>query len=263
MIRTSHADPPRDRWGRPKIDGVSYTRASTLAKALEDQSGLIKWAARMTALGMSRNPDLVALAATTPPDDKQALDDIAERAKERAGATTGRDTGTSIHAATEMLDCAEDVSHLPADLLRDARAYQAACEAESLTPVLAETFVVNDRMGAAGSFDRLLWDDAGERYVIGDIKTGSSDDPQYVLRYQALAWAMQLAIYAGGRPWHGVWQEWADLDVATPDQTRGVIFYIARGSGVCHPLWLDLDVGRAGAQLAADVRAIKRKKVAA
>ena len=263
MIRTPHADPPRDRWGRPTIDGTSYTRASTLAKALDDQSALIKWSARMAVLGMARNPDLVALAATTAADDKRALDDIAERAKERAGATSGRDTGTSIHAATEMLDCAEDVAHLPGDLRRDALAYRAACEAESLTPVLAETFVVNDAVGAAGSFDRLLWYGAGERYVIGDIKTGSSDDPAYVLRYSGLAWAMQLAIYAGGRPWHRTWQDWSDLGVARPDQTRGVIFYIQRGSGVCTPLWLDLEVGRRAARLAANVRAIKKAKVAA
>ena len=263
MIRTSHADPPRDRWGRPKIDGTSYTRASTLAKALDDGANLGKWKARMAVIGVARNPDLLALAATTDPDDRATLNDIAERALERAGGTAGRDTGTSIHAATEMLDCAENVSHLPGDLLRDARAYQAACEAESLTPVLSETFVVNDQVGAAGSFDRLLWDDAGERYVIGDIKTGSSDDPAYVLRYSGLAWAMQLAIYAGGRPWNHTWQEWADLDAAKPDQSRGVIFYIPRGSGVCHPLWLDLEVGRRAAQLAADVRAIKKVKVAA
>lgn len=263
MIRTSHADPPRDRWGRPKIDGTSYTRASTLAKALDDGTTLGKWKARMAVIGIARNPDLLALAATTDPGDRDALNDIAERALERAGGTVGRDTGTSLHAAMEMLDCAEDVTHLPGYLLRDALAYQSVCEAESLTPVLSETFVVNDHMGAAGSFDRLLWDDAGETYVIGDIKTGSSDDLDYVLRYSGLAWAMQLAIYAGGRPWHGVWQEWADLDVATPDQTRGVIFYIQRGSGTCHPLWLDLEVGRRAAQLAADVRAIKKAKVAA
>lgn len=263
MKRTPPVEVDRDRWGRPSIDGTSYTRASTLAKALDDQSGLIKWAARMAVLGMARNPDLVALAATTRADDKRALDDIAERAKERAGATSGRDTGTSIHAATEMLDCGEDVSHLPGDLLRDALAYKAACDAEALTPVLAETFVVNDLVGAAGSFDRLLWDDAGERYVIGDIKTGSSDDPAYVLRYSGLEWATQLAIYAGGRPWDKVWRDWPDFDVTAPDQTRGVIFYIERGSGVCHPLWLDLEVGRRAAQLAADVRAIKRAKVAA
>ena len=263
MKRRPPIDVPRDRWGRPKIDGTSYTRASTLAKTLEDQSGLINWAGRMTALGMSRNPDLVALAATTSPEDKRALDDIANRAKERAGSTSGRDTGTSIHAASEMIDCGEDVSHLPADLARDALAYQDCCEREGLTPVLAETFVVNERLGAAGSFDRLLYDDRGETYVIGDLKTGTNLDPDYAMRYSGLSWAIQLAIYASGTPWDQDALSWAHLGADRPSTSRGVIFYIPRGSGQCFPLWLDLDVGYDAALLAAKVRDIRRAKVRA
>ena len=263
MKRRPPIDVPRDRWGRPKIDGTSYTRASTLAKTLEDQSGLINWAGRMTALGMSRNPDLVALAATTSPEDKRALDDIANRAKERAGSTSGRDTGTSIHAASEMIDCGEDITHLPADLARDALAYRDACEREGLTPVLAETFVVNDRLGAAGSFDRLLYDDRGETYVIGDLKTGTNLDPDYAMRYSGLSWAIQLAIYASGTPWDQDALSWAHLGADRPSTSRGVIFYIPRGSGQCFPLWLDLDVGYDAALLAAKVRDIRRAKVRA
>ena len=263
MKRRPPIDVPRDRWGRPKIDGTSYTRASTLAKTLEDQSGLINWAGRMTALGMSRNPDLVALAATTSPEDKRALDDIANRAKERAGSTSGRDTGTSIHAASEMIDCGEDVSHLPADLLRDALAYRDACEREGLTPVLAETFVVNEHLGAAGSFDRLLYDDAADTYVIGDLKTGTSLDPEYALRYSGLSWAIQLATYASGTPWDDGWHVWPELGADAPSLRRGVVFYIPRGSGVCHPLWLDLEVGMDAAIIAAKVRDIRKAKVRA
>ena len=263
MKRRPPIDVPRDRWGRPKIDGTSYTRASTLAKTLEDQSGLINWAGRMTALGMSRNPDLVALAATTSPEDKRALDDIANRAKERAGSTSGRDTGTSIHAASEMLDCGEDITHLPADLARDALAYRDACEREELTPMFAATFVVNERLGAAGSFDRLLYDDYGDVCVIGDLKTGTSLDPEYALRYSGLSWAIQLATYASGTPWDDGWHVWPELGADAPSLRRGVVFYIPRGSGVCHPLWLDLEVGMDAAILAAQVRDIRKAKVRA
>ena len=263
MIRREPVDVPRDRWGRPKIDGTSYTRASTLAKTLDDTTALSNWKSRMAVLGMSRNPDLVALAATTSASDTKALDDIAERAKERAGSTSGRDTGTSIHAASEMVDYREDVSHLPADLMRDALAYQKACEWEALTPILAETFVINDEIGAAGSFDRLMYDEQNERYVIADLKTGSKDDPKHVLRYQGLSWATQLAIYAHGTPWIGQTVGWSDLDAAPPDLTRAVILYIPRGSGVCHPLWIDLEVGWEAAQLASKVHRIRKAKVAA
>lgn len=261
MRRTEPVDVPRDRWGRPHIDSTSYTRASTLAKALDDQSGLIRWSARMAALGMSRNPDLVALAATTQPTDTKALDDIAERAKERAGATSGRDTGTSIHAATEALDYEEDVSFFPGDLIRDARGYQAAIAGQGLDPVLAETFVLNAHVTSAGTFDRVVWEEQTNRYYVADIKTGTKADPKYVLRYQGLSWAMQLAIYAHGLPWDQQQLGWSDLSVDAPETDRGLVLYIPRGSGKCFPLWVDLAVGWEAAQLASKVHAIRKAKV--
>lgn len=263
MKRTQPIDVERDRWGRPVIGGQAYTRASTLAKTLDDTTALSNWKSRMAVLGMSRNPDLVALAATTQPTDTKALDDLVDKAQEFAGSARGRNTGTSIHAASEMVDYFEDTSHLPADLLRDALAYRQACEWEGLTPILAETFVVNPDVGAAGSFDRLMYDEQHGRYVIADIKTGSKDDANYVLRYQGLSWATQLAIYAHGTPWAGESVGWSDLDAAPPDLTRAVILYIPRGSGVCHPLWIDLEVGWEAAQLASKVHKIRKAKVAA
>ena len=56
MKRRERYEPERDRWGRPIIDGRTYTRASTLAKALDDQSALIDWSARVALQGMSRQP---------------------------------------------------------------------------------------------------------------------------------------------------------------------------------------------------------------
>jgi hypothetical protein len=49
------SDIKRDRWGRPLItppDGgkpVPYTRVSTLAKALDDKTALMRWKQRQTA----------------------------------------------------------------------------------------------------------------------------------------------------------------------------------------------------------------------
>lgn len=55
MIEVPPATPERDRWGRPVIDGQPYTRISTLAKTLSDQTSLIKWAARVTAIGLAQS----------------------------------------------------------------------------------------------------------------------------------------------------------------------------------------------------------------
>ena len=57
----------RDRWGRyqvlppegEKVQG--YTRATTVAKALDDQSSLMTWNARMTALGLAARRPLCSV----------------------------------------------------------------------------------------------------------------------------------------------------------------------------------------------------------
>lgn len=182
MKRIDRAEVPRDRWGRPEIDGQAYTRTSTLAKTLDDQSNLIAWKARMTALGLAKSPDLIGLAATATEKDRTLLNDVVERATDRAGAGSGRDLGTSIHAVTEALDYGEPVDNLPRDLVDDGRAYQRVCESLGLVPVLAETFVVSKQYGAAGTFDRLLTD--GKEFYIGDVKTGKlGANIDYVVKY--------------------------------------------------------------------------------
>ena len=84
MIPPIVQEVPRDRWNRPVLDGKTHIRVSSLAKVLDDQSALIKWAARQTALGMATSEDLIAAVATTSPDDRRALDGLVEQAKERA-----------------------------------------------------------------------------------------------------------------------------------------------------------------------------------
>ena len=247
MKRIQQPEVIRDRWGRPVIDGTTYLRPSSLAKTLEDQNGLIAWKARMTALGLSRNPDLLALVATTDPSNSKALNGIVERAAERAGSTGGRDTGTAIHAATEAVDYGEDISHMPADLQADALAYRAARESLGLTPLAAEVFVVNSYIGAAGTFDRLVIGD-GLHPLVTDLKTGSKDDPEYAAKYNAVAWSIQLATYAYATP-HGF--PWSDIGGgAGPNLDVGIVWYIPRGLGKCYPIHLDLEAGWSLAQTA-------------
>ena len=261
MIETDPFEPERDRWGRPLIDGVPFTRASTLAKALDDQSGLIGWKARQVAVGLARSPDLVALAATAA-GDRRRLDDVVERATDRAGAGAGRDLGTAIHQATELLDRGHDTAGLPAELLRDAIAYRDALQRAGLTPAAAELFLVNRDLQAAGSADRILLDRDG-RAIVGDLKTGSSEDPAYAIRYSALAWATQIATYATSVPFTAAGEQtWESLGLPTPDASIGFVFYIPRGSGTCHLIEIDLDAGLAAAQLAVEVRRFRSSRPA-
>ena len=156
----------------------------------------------------------------------------------------------AIHAATEAVDYGEDISYMPADLQADALAYRAARKSLGLYPTAAEVFVVNDTIGAAGTFDRLVVPVSINEPALGlitDIKTGSKDDPEYAARYNAVAWSIQLATYAHARP---LGTSWTDLEVSGLSLSRGIVWYIPRGLGKCYPIHLDLEAGWSLAQTA-------------
>lgn len=243
---------PRDRWGRyllPTVDDglgkrVAYTRATTVAKAPEDQGGLMRWAQRTVVAGLGKRPDLVALAASTDPADKTALGRIAKDAEEAGGAAHGRNTGTAIHAAIEVVNRGEE----PLPLFEaEVTAYRGALADAGLTPVpeLVERVVANTEHLIAGTFDVGLRDEAGNLFV-ADLKTGSVGYPA--------AFAVQLAIYATADSI--VPRDSWDRFEAAPEfnQERGVIIHLPQG-GPCTLHWVDLEAGRRGLQVALDVRA--------
>ena len=257
MLDLPHADPPRDRWGRPVIDGNTYTRVSTLAKVLDDTRALMLWNARITALGLARSEDLIAAIATTDPDDKQKLNKIVAQAQERAQSTAKATIGTAIHAATEILDRGGDLDGLPDKVKGAANAYRDTMARWNLEPLAAELFVVNREADAAGTFDRLL--QGPNRAVIMDIKTSANPD---TAEWAGLAWALQLATYARAKPWlpgRGI-VDWADLGLPTPDLDRGLIVHILQGTGQVRLFSVDLRAGWIAAQLARDVIAVRKVK---
>lgn len=246
---------PRDRYGRPLIAGTAHTRASTLAKTLDDTRALLDWNARQSVIGLCRSHDLIALAATTDPGDKVTLNRIVEQAKERAATTAAASIGTATHTATEILDRGESLDGLPETVKADAQAYRAKLRGYSLLPLAAEMFVVCEELVVAGSFDRLL---AGpSRTLIGDIKTSGNPDTH---KYAGLAWAIQLAVYAHAKPWtpeRGI-VEWSDLGLPVPDQHRGVVIHIVQGTARVRLHSVDLDAGWLAAKLAAEVRDMRK-----
>jgi hypothetical protein len=177
---------PRDG-GKP----VRHARATTIAGTLDERDALERWAIRMTAIGITRRPDLFNLVAVTPIDKKRELDRICADAKEAAAASSGANMGNALHALTERVDAGETVI-VPAALQRDVDAYLAElarCGIEIL-PDYIEKVCVNAKLDEpiAGTTDRIVRH--GGAHVIFDIKTGGSMD---------FAWrktAIQLAIYA-------------------------------------------------------------------
>lgn len=254
----THTEPPRNGRGQYLVpdpdhpeERNAYTRATTVAKAPEDQGGLIKWGQRMVAIGMGRRADLVALAASTDPDDKRALGKIAAEAEEAGGASAARNTGTAVHAAIEAVNR----GHEPLPLFAaEVDAYRAALDAAGMEPVpeLVERVVALHGPRIAGTFDvALRHRDTGELYV-ADLKTGS-------VAYPA-AMAIQLAIYATADDLLS-----ADYERLEPvpkwSTERGIIIHLPEG-GPCSLHWIDLEMGRRGLAVALSVRGWRKDATA-
>lgn len=258
---------PRDRWGRPLItpaDGgapVPYTRVSTMAKALDDTSNLMTWKQRVTAVGLARRVDLrtrlAGIIASNPDDPvggpgKRDLNAVCAEAAEAGGASTAASTGTGIHELTEAIDRGTDPGDLLVDdsLIGRLEQYRDALAGFEVLDI--ETFVVNDAVTAAGTFDRLVRCPDG-MVRVADLKTGAHD-PAYPLGV-----ATQIAIYANGSRYDPATGARSPLHPDL-DTSRGILIHLPQKGDGCALYELDLIAGWRAARLAADVHAVRKWK---
>lgn len=235
--------PQRDRWGRPLIippEGgkpVGYTRATTVAKTLDDEGSLTAWAQRMTAAGLARRPDLLALIAASldnngdiPADKRDTIQKLCDEAKEVGGGSRAANLGTALHALTEQYDLGQTPPFVPEQFAADIDAYRRTVEPFEVVGV--EQFVVLDDHQIGGTFDR-LWRLPDGRLVIADLKTGQNLD------YSWRAISVQLAIYANSVRYHdGIRTPLGDIDTDT-----GIVIHLPVGSGHCTLHQVDLRAG--------------------
>lgn len=252
----------RDRWGRylvvPPEGGkpVGYTRATTIAKTLDDTSSLMSWGERMTAIGLARRPDILAQISDAENDKKQ-LNRLCEQAKEAGGATIRRDLGTALHSILERSWTDPDYVP-PAAHVDDVTAVHASIETAGYRIVegMNERIVVNDEHCIAGTFDLMLEHHTGRR-LIADIKTGST------VAYSGLSFATQLTIYANA---DSLYTQGAAPDGSEDrrdplpelDRSHAIIIHVEPGSGKCtlHRLSLDPTI----LDLAMSVRHIRKRR---
>jgi hypothetical protein len=255
----------RDRWQRPLIHPVGggeprpYTRASTLGKALDDEAGLTAWKCRMTALGIAKRRDLI-LAANAHGTDKRMMSDVVDQAMDAAEAGAAATSGSALH---ELLD-AYDKGHtpyLPDEYQGDVQAYLTATR--GLEFIRSETFVVDDELECAGTYDNLYrlkyhaTTPTGEvlkpgALILADKKTGAS------IKYGHASWSVQLSIYA-----HGVRYDPATNTRLEPEDINrnwGLIVHVPVMAGTAQLLWIDLRKGRELAHLASTVRNARKTK---
>jgi hypothetical protein len=290
-----------DTFGRYKLlhpdsgKAVSWTRATTFAKSVQDTFALSMWAQRMTLKGAALRSDIVAAVSTLEVKaDKDRINSLVEDAKKAAGDKVAANKGTAVHAFTEDLDkelVGEPVGRdreVPEEFVPTVEAYGAILRDFGLEPVpgLIEFTTAVKQYEVAGTSDRVykvtrnmtfklngrsvtLY--AGE-YVIGDVKTGAD------LSYGWQEICIQLALYAQGLNTSGVWswnqRQWAKP--VTPDNPEillkvrtdvGLIPHLPvdrkEGAPLATLYAVDLDAGWAAAVLCASVRSWRKERTLA
>lgn len=257
---TTETEVRRDQWGRYKVvppEGgkpKGYTRATTVAKALDETSNLMAWKQRMTALGLVARPDILATIATLDPEDRNGLNKHCERAAEAGGATARRDLGTAIHKLVER-KIADPSWKVPELYARDVEAIITAVDRAGYDIVTeySEVVIVLDRLMIAGTADLILRRRSDGMLVIADLKTGSS------VTYGALAFSIQLAVYATG---DCIYVQGAAPDgsqderrpMPAIDRTTALILHCEPGSGTCSIYNLDIARGAEALEVAMAVR---------
>lgn len=271
FIASMRPEPKRDQYGRYVLpDPASgtdraWTRATTIAHALDDTHHLTQWKRRMVLQGAATTPDLLlevpdlAAQLADAGDDwraareaKQRLDLLCDAAAEAAGAGEGAKLGTLLHTITEYDDAGrldEIAEQLPAELLDDLKAYRDVMDAAGIgrPAEYIERIVVNSRVDGAGTFDRLLRLPDG-RLVVGDLKTQKSVELGF------LSIAIQLAEYAQA---DAMYDDDAGQLVPLPaelDKSIGIVMHLPVGKATCTLYELDLSAGWDAALAAHQVR---------
>lgn len=238
----------RDRYGRPMFEGRSWTRPSTLARTLDDQSNLIAWKGREVARAILENRDLLALG-----DPAEIL-----QASESNDAAA---YGTEVHriASHGLTDGTVHATDDP-EAVADARAAVAALKAAGYTPIATELTVVSDEFECLGTTDGLARHESTGVIRVFDFKTAGNADGW---KWNRSSYAVQLAVYASGDPILSTGNgpervAWESLALPAPSDDLGLVIHVHARHAVAKVLEVDLGAGRNLARLALQVRQARK-----
>lgn len=253
------AEAERDHWGRYKLPDPDtgevrpWTRATTLAEAMQDTFGLTGWKMRMVAVGIGLREDLQDLAAASDPDDKKQLDQLCKDAMNTAQADSRSNKGTSLHKFTQRIDQGEKV-RAPRRWAADLAVYERAKQEMGIltAPTMCERVTLIPELEVAGTMDRIV------KYeqvpTIFDLKTGND------VERGAMKIAIQLALYAHGI---GLWNDKTGQFDPMPrglDMERGLVLHLPAGEATASLYEVNLVLGWRAAQLAYEVRKFRKDK---
>lgn len=257
----------------PKCKGKGYveklySRCTSFVGVLDDTTQLQAWKLRITLTGLGVDHALLAELDRTDPDDKDALNSIADRAFEVGDGHAKAQKGTDLHTLTEYVDKGWP---LPASLTdyetgqerpvtlqdrADLAAWLRVVEENSFVFLATEVFVVQDEYQIGGTYDRIIilpmhhlaYCKICGKPVVGDLKTGRID-------YGAGKIAQQLAVYAHSRDYDPVTGERTDQDVC---QHVGIVVHLPQGTGEATVHVVDLVAGWSAVELSSKVREHRR-----
>lgn len=233
----------------------AWTRATTISKAISDEYHLKLYAQRMVAKGIGIRRDLYALAAATPLDDKDTLNNLCRQASDAAQASGKANLGSALHAFTERVDRGESLASVnapePWDL--DVMAYVAKlveCNVR-IEAGMVERIVTLHKEGIAGTFDRLVRMPGYALPLIADLKTGN------FLGWQEFA--IQFAIYANADSLYNL-QTGKHEPMPMVDKKTALVIHLPVGQAKCDLYYLDIEAGWEAAKQALWVRGWHKRK---
>lgn len=249
-----------------RLDGSGkwdrYSRPSSMGGELDDESRLVNWKIDRAMDGTASTPSIAAavVAKLGQKDDRKEL---REKAIQAGRGEEAADLGTALHAITERWE-SEGPYPVPPPYDADVAAYLATLDELGLVSEYIEVKICSDPWRAAGTADRLYRAtkpiyvgpqtppiEPGQ-LVLADLKTGKSLD------YSFRAFSVQLAIYSDG----------CFYNVETDERTQfpmemrtdvALLVHLPAGQGQCELHWVDLEVGREGAEIVKQVRAWRKR----
>lgn len=248
---------PQDRWGRPLLapapgaKPVPYTRASTIARTLDDPSGLIAFKQRQTALGLAARPDLVDALTTTDPADKRAVERVVDEAARVVRGDAGKDRAAELRRLTAIVDLANGRSIDAPDMEDDLAAYAELTARAGWTVLGVDVLTACHACKIAGRVDRVI-------EIDGDVYVAAIDTRP--VHAHPTAWAIDLAAVAQGKPYDTTAGQLTDWPHAAPRTDRALLIHLPVGAGTATAYWIDIAAGAEALDHAVWARAWRRLK---
>lgn len=241
---------------------LRYSRPSSWGSDLDDEAALTLWRIDRAMDGVAASPALAAKVAVKR-GIKEGRKELRDEATQIGRGEEAADLGTALHAMTVRVE-SNDGWIAPEPFAADLAAYLTMIDGAGLESIAMEVHLCNDTFRAAGTADRIYratrelvlpdgYKASPGTCFMGDIKTGKKLD------YSLPGYAIQLALYTDS----------CLYDVMTNERTPlpnnlhmrwGVLIHLPANKAKCDLSWIDLDVGRKGAEIVREVREWRKRK---